>query len=138
MCREYAHGNESSESVNGNDNAANLTAIVELNEALVGSTGLLTKLPSDDPMFVWSNYEMVGGLWTKGGAASGSPPIPSGQGPANPDSPQRGSLELANMSLETFQQGDDSFIPNCFGCHNYDPAKPLDVSHIQSKLIVSE
>lgn len=138
VCREYAHGNESSESVNGNDNAANLTAIVELNEALVGSTGLLTKLPSDDPMFVWSNYEMVGGLWTKGGAASGSPPVPSGQGPANPDSPQRGSLELANMSLETFQQGDDSFIPNCFGCHNYDPAKPLDVSHIQSKLIVSE
>ena len=42
------------------------------------------------------------------------------------------------MSLETFQQGDDSFIPNCFGCHNYDSTKPLDVSHIQSKLIVSD
>ena len=138
VCREYDHGNESGESVNGNDNEANITAIVELNTALVGSAGLLTELPSGDPMSVWANYEMVGGLWTKDGANSGSPPVPSGQGPANPDSPQRGSLELANMSLETFQQGDDSFIPNCFGCHNYDSTKPLGVSHIQSKLLVTE
>ena len=87
---------------------------------------------------MWSNYEMVGGIWTKDGANSGSPPVPSKQGPANPDSPQRGSLELANMSLETFQQGDTSAIPNCFGCHNYESTKPLDVSHIQSKLIASE
>ncbi len=138
VCREYDHGNQPGESVNGNDNAANLKAIEELNVAIVGADGLLSAPPSDNPMHIWSNYEMVGALWTKDGANSGSPPVPSKQGPANPNSPQRGSLELANMSLETFQQGDTSAIPNCFGCHNYDSAKPLDVSHIQSKLLSAE
>lgn len=130
VCREYNHGNESGTSVNGNDNTANLAAIDELNKALVGEGGMLDGM--------WSNYEMVGAIWTKGGANSGSPPVPSTQGPANPDSPQRGSLELANMALETFQQGDTSAIPNCFGCHNYDSTKPLDVSHIQSRLLPQE
>lgn len=135
VCREYDHGNQPGTAANGNDNAANLAAIDELNTALVGPEGLLTKLDATSPMAVWANYEMVGGLWTKDGANSGSPPVPSKQGPANADSPQRGSLELANMSLETFQQGDESFVPNCFGCHNYDSTKPLEVSHIQSKLL---
>ncbi len=130
VCREYDHGNQPGASVNGNDNLANLAAITELNEALVGADGMLVGM--------WSNYEMVGGLWTKDGAASGTPPVPSQQGPANAASPQRGSLELANMALETFQQGDESYVPNCFGCHNYDPTKPLDVSHIQSKLLITE
>jgi hypothetical protein len=135
VCREFAHGNVVGTSINGNDDAANLAAIVELN---AGVEGLLSALPVEDPMHVWSHYEMVGGLWTKGGAASGALPVPSKQGPGDPNSPQRGSLELANMTLETFQQGDGSAIPNCFGCHVYDPSTPLDVSHIQSKLIVSE
>jgi len=135
VCRKYNHGNQDGESVNGNDNTANIAAIEELNGGLVGPTGLLTMLPSEHPMSVWANYEMVGGIWTKGGAASGTAPVPNTQGPPNPNSPQRGSLELANMSLETFQQGDTSAIPNCFGCHVYDPSKPLDVSHIQSRLL---
>jgi hypothetical protein len=138
VCREFAHGNQQGGSANGNDNAANLAAIVELNEALVGPKGMLTGLPQENPMHVWSHYEMVGGLWTKDGAASGTPPVPSKQGPANADSPQRGSLELANMALETFQQGDESYVPNCFGCHNYVPETPLTVSHIQSKLLITE
>jgi hypothetical protein len=135
VCREYKYGTRLAESVNGNDNLANVTAIEELNFALVGPEGLLTKLPADDPMAVWANYEMIGALWTKDGANSGKPPVPSQQGDADPNSPQRGSLELANMSLETFQQGESSYVPNCFGCHNYDSATPLTVSHIQSKLI---
>ena len=85
-------------------------------------------------MAVWQNYEMVGALWTKNGAASGKLPVPSAQGPADPNSPQRGSLELTNMTMETFEQGDASFVPNCFGCHNYDPSTPLTVSHIEKKL----
>lgn len=139
VCRQYAYGNQEGTAVNGNDNAANLAAITELNTALVGDAGLLTQLPSDDPMQVWSNYEMVGGIWTKDGADSGPPPVPStqSQGPGAADSPQRGSLELTNMTLETFQQGDTSAIPNCFGCHNYTAANPLGVSHIQSKLLPS-
>lgn len=136
VCREYAYGNQPGEAINGNDNAANEQAIVDLNGALVGVGGLLSSLPTDDPMHIWSHYEMVGALWTKGGAASGALPVPNGQAPPDPHSPQRGSLELTNMALETFQQGGQSHVPNCFGCHNYDPEKPLDVSHIQSKLLV--
>lgn len=135
VCRQFAYGNQDGEAVNGNDNAANLAAITELNESMVGANGLLTQLPSDNALAVWANYEMVGAIWTKNGADSGSPPVPSGQGPANANSPQRGSLELANMSMETFQQGDQSFIPNCFGCHNYTASSPLTVSHIGSKLL---
>ena len=135
VCRQFAYGNQDGEAVNGNDNAANLAAITELNEAMVGSNGLLTQLPSDNALAVWANYEMVGAIWTKDGANSGSPPVPSKQGPPNPQSPQRGSLQLANMSMETFQQGDESYIPNCFGCHNYTASSPLSVSHIGSKLL---
>lgn len=137
VCREYASGNQQGTAVNGNDNAANLAAITDLNTALVGDEGLLTKLPGDNPMAVWANYEMVGAIWTKDGADSGPPPVPSrqNQGPGDPPSPQRGSLELTDMTLETFQQGDTSAIPNCFGCHNYTAASPLGVSHIQSSLL---
>jgi hypothetical protein len=137
VCRQYAHGNQEGTAVNGNDNTANLAAITELNEALVGTGGLITTLPADNPLSVWANYEMVGAIWTKDGADSGPPPVPSlqSQGPGAADSPQRGSLELTNMTLETFQQGDTSAIPNCFGCHNYTAATPLGVSHIQSKLL---
>jgi hypothetical protein len=137
VCRQYAHGNQEGTAVNGNDNAANLAAITELNEALVGDEGLITKLPGDSPLSVWANYEMIGAIWTKDGADSGPPPVPStqAQGPGNADSPQRGSLELTNMTLETFQQGDTSAIPNCFGCHNYTAENPLGVSHIQYKLL---
>ena len=134
VCRQYAYGNQDGASVNGNDNAANVAAIRDLNDALVGKEGLLTKLPARNPMAVWSHYEMIGGLWTKDGAESGRPPVPSAQGAPTVTSPQRGSLELTNMSMETFQQGDTSFIPNCFGCHNYTKAKPLDVSHISKFL----
>lgn len=135
VCRQYAYGNQEGKSVNGNDNIANLAAIKELNEALVGTEGLLTNLPASNPMSVWSNYEMIGGLWTKNGAESGSPPVPSKQGEPNANSPQRGSLELTNMSMETFQQGDSSFVPNCFGCHHYKEANPLSVSHISQFLL---
>ena len=136
ICRLYANGNQPGTSVNGNDNAANLAAIQQLNTALVGPDGLLTGLSADNPMAVWQNYEMIGGLWTKDGQASGSPPVDSKQGPANPDSPQRGSLELTNMTMETFEQGSASSVPNCFGCHGYKPSAPLDVSHIATSLLL--
>lgn len=135
VCRQYAYGNQSGASVNGNDNAANLAAIKELNAALVGINGLLTNLPAENPMSVWSHYEMIGGLWTKGGAESGTPPVPSAQGAPSATSPQRGSLELTNMSMETFQQGESSFVPNCFGCHHYKKESPLGVSHISKFLL---
>ncbi len=134
ICRQFAHGNQPGQSINGNDNAANLLAIQQLNNQLVGANGLLTGLPDSDPMAIWKHYHMIGALWTKAGASSGNLPVPNAQGPADPTSPQRGSLELANMSMETFQQGDTSPIPNCFGCHNFNTATPLNVSHICDNL----
>jgi len=134
VCRMFPFGNEPGEAINGNDNAANLLAIQELNEQLIGKDGFLSKLDDKDPMKVWSNYEMVGGIWTKDGQASGIAPVPHKGGEADPNSTQRGSLELTNITMETFQQGADSYVPNCFGCHNYVPETPLTVSHIQSYL----
>ena len=138
ICRQFSHGNQPGQSVNGNDNASNLLAIQQLNDQLVGANGMLTKLPDTDPMAIWKNYEMIGALWTKAGASSGNAPVPHMSNgkvvPGDPTSPQRGSLELANMSMETFQQGDTSYIPNCFGCHNFNTATPLNVSHICDNL----
>jgi hypothetical protein len=134
VCRVSPYGNQKGDAINGNDNDANLLAIRELNAQLVGEAGILTKLSDKHPMKVWSNYEMVGGIWTKDGKGSGSPPVPHKGGKPDPTSPQRGSLELANTTMETFQQGDQSFVPNCFGCHNYNSTQPLEVSHIQNLL----
>lgn len=136
ICRLYASGNQPGASINGNDNAANLAAIQQLDEQLVGANGLLAQLPPGNPMAVWSNYQMTGGLWTKGGAASGKEPVPNGGQPGDPASPQRGSLELTNMTMETFEQGDSSQVPNCFGCHNYVPATPIIVSHVAKKYLL--
>jgi len=136
ICRLYANGNQPGTAINGNDNAANLLAIQQLNDALIGSAGLLTALPDTDPMAVWKNYEMVGGLWTKGGASSGNSPVPNAQGPADANSPQRGSLELTNMTMETFEQGSASPVPNCFGCHGFNTATPIHVSHIATKFLL--
>lgn len=146
VCRMFPHGNQPGTSINGNDNAANLLAIQQLNDQLVGPNGMLTKLPDTDPMAIWKNYEMIGGIWTKGGANSGNPPVPytvhSKEGdkilPGDASSLQRGSLELANMSMETFQQGETSWAPNCFGCHGFDKADPLDVSHICPNLFAAD
>lgn len=137
VCELFKDGTDSGTAVNGNDNAANALAIDQLNQALIGPGGLLSALPAGNPMAMWANYQMVGGLWTKGGQASGAPPpVPSMQGPANAASLQRGSLELANVTMETYEQGPTSYVPNCFGCHNYTPATPLTVSHIATQLLL--
>ncbi len=145
ICRQYANGNQPGTSVNGNDNAANLLAIQELNTALNGPKGLLTQLAPTDPMAIWQYYEMIGGIWTKGGVDSCNPALEACNEPVpytvngvltagDPTSLQRGSLELTNMTMETFEQGDTSEVPNCFGCHNYYSEAPLGVSHIASSL----
>ena len=150
ICRLYASGNELGDTAsNGNSNAENLAAIQQLNQQLVGPTGMLTQLPASNPMSVWQNYQMIGGLWTKGGVQSCDPalnncnlPVTNTYYAADPTNMQRGSLQLTNMTLETFQQGATSQIPNCFGCHSYYPAgtpnqSPLSVSHIAGDLFPS-
>lgn len=135
ICREFEYGNQAGAAKNGNDNDQNLKVIKELNEQLVGVDGFLTKLDDKDPMKVWANYELIGGLWTKNGADSGNAPVDTAKSSADPTSPQRGSLELTNMTMETFEQGASSTVPNCFSCHHYKSESPLTVSHIQKYLI---
>lgn len=146
ICRQFANGNQPGTSINGNDNAANLLAIQQLNDQLVGPQGMLTVLPDTDPMAIWKHYTLIGAIWTKDGADSGNPPVAytvhekTGDKivPGDATSLQRGSLELTNMSMETFQQGDTSWAPNCFGCHGFSKTDPLDVSHICPSLFAAD
>lgn len=117
VCRVYHDGTDPGSMTNGNNNDTNRFNIETLNSQLAA---ILSQLPGNSPMAVWKNYTLVSGLWTNGGVGSGV---------ANE---QRGSLEAANMTMETFFQQPNQ---NCFTCHNYDPANPLTVSHIISDLL---
>ena len=118
VCRQFPDGQAPGGSA---DNKANIDA---LNAQLVGPNGLITKLPDSDPLSVLKHYKLVGGLWTVDGKPS--------------TSPQAGSLQLANTTLETFIQKDSA---NCFTCHNYTPGSPasdpkgLCVSHMIGDLV---
>jgi hypothetical protein len=82
-----------------------------------------------DPRF---NYFMTGSPWTIGGAAP-TGAFNSGGGGGN----EVGTSQMANVTMETFQQGANSawnLSTNCFGCHTsnttsvshmYNPLKPL-------------
>lgn len=120
VCRVYRDGTDPGSTTGGNDNDTNRANIDMLNTQLVGPAGFLTALPASNPLAVFKNYYMVGSLWTDGGVASTTP------------NAQRGSLELANLTMETFFQQANQ---NCFTCHGYNPQKPLDVSHIVDGLI---
>jgi hypothetical protein len=121
VCRSYPDGTDAVPPLvgpNGNRNGLNKFTIDTLNEQLVGPKGILTTLPANNPMAVFANYTMQGAIWTNGGQDSTV---------AN----QRGSLELANTTMETFVQNvSPGTNTNCFGCHNFSTTSPLDVSHI--------
>ncbi len=119
VCQVYAWGTDPGSETNGNDNDTNRKNIIELNDQLVGSDGFVK---ADPNMAIWQYYQLVGGLWTNGGVASGGTDV------------QRGSLELANTTMETFFQQSPK---NCFTCHNYKPETPLTVSHIIDDLLPS-
>lgn len=99
---------------------ANATDLISINASVLN--------PLSGLKDVRANYLQIGGVWTQ-----------KGQIPANgTEDYLRGSLMLANASMETFFQYPDSasFQPkNCFGCHNSsDPANGLKTSHIFSGL----
>lgn len=125
VCRVYPDGTDAASMTGGNNNATNTSNIDQLNTQLVGPSGYLTQLPASDPMAVWKNYFLVGSLWTNGGVGSVE---------SSPGTVQRGSLELANLTMETFFQDP---AQNCFTCHQYDPSTPLAVSHIVDDLLPS-
>jgi hypothetical protein len=117
VCRVYSDGTDPGSTTNGNDNDTNRFNIDTLNSQIAG---FLAQLPSNSPMAVWKNYTLVSGLWTNGGVPSGGTDV------------QRGSLEAANTTMETFFQQPNQ---NCFSCHGYVQATPLTVSHIVSDLL---
>ncbi len=118
VCRVYRDGTDPEPMTGGNNNDTNRFNIDTLNKQIA------TLLPATGPMAVWKNYTLVGGLWTNGGVGSGGTDV------------QRGSLEAANTTMETFVQGGANKA-NCFACHGYNPSTPLTVSHIVSDLLPS-
>lgn len=117
VCRVYHDGTDPGSTTNGNNNDTNRFNIDTLNSQIAG---FLSQLPSNSPMAVWKNYTLISGLWTNGGVDSGGTDV------------QRGSLEAANTTMETFFQQPSQ---NCFSCHAYNHTQPLTVSHIVSDLL---
>lgn len=93
----------------GTPNSANITAL---------NASVNAKLESGA---VWKNYDLIGGLWL----------LPDSLTPAGiDDSKLRGSLPLANTTMETYHQ-----TINCFACHGTDgppgvPNMNMNLSHI--------
>ena len=121
VCRVYRDGTDPEPTTGGNNNDTNRFNIDTLN------TQIAALLPSSGPASVWKNYTLVGGQWTNGGVGSGGTDV------------QRGSLELANTTMETFLQSGPN-KSNCFSCHGYNPTAtdphPLTpTSHIISDLL---
>jgi hypothetical protein len=117
VCRVYRDGTDPGSTTSGNNNDTNRFNIDTLNSQIAT---FLSQLPSNSPMAVWKNYTLVSGLWTNGGVSSGGTDV------------QRGSLEAANTTMETFDQKPNR---NCFSCHGFDSTTPLTVSHIVSDLL---
>ena len=103
----------------GGADATNQTEIAKLNIALSGPNGLLTNLPAKDPMAVLGNYFHGGTLWL-------TPTLGDIADVNQLKQLQKGSLKLANTTLESFQQDQ-----NCFSCHKpFGQIMTYPVSHI--------
>jgi hypothetical protein len=103
-----AASNVSPNPIDGSTTASN-TEIISINNSIRGM------MPNGD---VRNNYFMTGATWTIGGAA------PNG-------SNEVGTSQLANTTMETFQQGPDNTTTNggsnCFDCHT---SNKTGVSHV--------
>ena len=128
ICRVYHNGT----SPNDNQAPANNFDINTLNTQLVGPTGFITALPDSNPLAVLKNYMLVGALWES----------EISQPSSNLEN-QRGSIQLANSTMETTYQQAPNFTPqpytgtsnlqpatNCFACHAYTPGQNVSLSHI--------
>ncbi len=105
---------------NSSSNISNNTDLVSIN------ISVLSQLKIGD---IRGNYIQTGGVWTAKGQ------IP----PDGTDGDLRGSLNLANTTMETFYQfqhkGSGAFNPeNCFGCHGSTETDATGVSHIFGNL----
>ncbi len=111
------HGSTTGTTI-GDTAVANTTDLVSVN------VSVLSQLSSGDTR---GNYIQTGGIWTV-----------DGQIPVNgADASLRGSLNLANTTMETFYQYPvkKKFNPvNCFGCHGSTSTDATGVSHVFDNL----
>lgn len=129
ICRVYHDGTRSGD----NQSATNIQDIDDLNDQLVGVSGILTQLPASNPMAVLANYINVGAIWENDVTQ-----------PSSVTENLRGSIQLANTVAETTFQGtlptttggSPGTATNCFSCHKYTPDQTAtsDLSHIFSKI----
>ncbi|RZM83327.1 hypothetical protein C3B51_06810 [Pseudoalteromonas rubra] len=126
VCQVYAQGTAEGD----NQAEHNRANIISLNEQL---NKVFKRMPTYNSLRVLAKYELVGGLWLNDVA------LPS----SNRDN-QRGSIQLANTTMETNAQqgrkfkevtytGPENLTPatNCFDCHAYSgPTENAGVSHI--------
>jgi hypothetical protein len=89
------------------------TEVISINNSIMG------QLVAGD---VRGNYMMTGATWTKNGAST------------SPTSNQVGTSQLANTTMETYQQATTAAGPgsNCFSCHT---SNLFSVSHIFNSLV---
>lgn len=105
------------------DDQSSPSSVVANNTDLVSiNVSVLSQLKAGD---IRGNYIQTGGIWTSKGQ------IPSDGN----DTDLRGSLNLANTTMETFYQfynsASGAFNPkNCFGCHGSTPTDATAISHI--------
>lgn len=123
ICQVYAQGTREGDN-QATKNRANITTI---NKQLQSS---FAALPNSSELQVLSQYKLVGALWVSDTSQSSSLEN------------QRGSIQLANTTMETNAQqgfgelsysGKSSLQPaaNCFACHGYSgPQSNAQVSHI--------
>ena len=124
ICQVYAQGTAPGD----NQADKNRGNIVSINAEL---TDIFNTLPDSNSLQVLRNYKIVGALWEN-----------DIKQPSSVKANQRGSIQLANTTMETnAQQGFSGVIytspaqvkpaANCFDCHNYTaPEKNADVSHM--------
>jgi hypothetical protein len=128
VCRVYHDGSMKGD----NQFDANVADIDMLNTQLVGPSGFITALNASNPLAVLKNYMLVGALWESDITQ-----------PSSNLANQRGSIQIANTTMETTFQMAPNFTPvaytgtsnlqpatNCFACHGYVPNNNVAQSHI--------
>lgn len=104
----------------------NVADVQFLNTLLVGPGGIITSLPTSDPLAVLGNYYLGGAVWTNFDNLSPAT--------ADFDTALTGSIDLANSTLESFTQVDNGFTNGCFSCHGgANSANTAAASHLLTR-----
>jgi hypothetical protein len=112
---------------NASPNPLDANAVASNTEIVSINHSVLSKIPAGD---VRVNYFMLGSTWTIGGAA----PTTNFGNPGNTGGNIVGTSQLSNTTMETYSQGNATFVAggsNCFFCHRNNTT---DVSHVFPEL----